>query len=81
MSVYVLIEKAYEDDVKVIYNFGPNKNSFEQLEIVKESGLSSKLESNVKNPYIYYLKAVTKLIKHNKANPSNQYPAKLIYAS
>jgi hypothetical protein len=35
MSLYVVIEK--EDEVKVIYHYGPNQESLKKLEISKEN--------------------------------------------
>ncbi len=81
MSLYVIIEKVYENEKQVVYNFGPSPNSFEKLVINKETGEINRLETSVNNPNYYYLKAVAKLNRHIKSNPSDQYPDKLIYAS
>ena len=81
MSLYVLIEKGYEDESRVVYNFGPSSSSFEQLEMNKKTGEIKKLETAINNPNYYYLKAVIKLLKYRENNPTNQYPDKLVYAS
>lgn len=81
MATYVLIEKEYEDINKVVYNFGPSKDKFERLEIIKETEEYYKIETGIKNSNFYYLTALSKIMKHNKNNPSDKYPDKLIYAS
>jgi hypothetical protein len=81
MSLYVIIEKEYEDEAKVIYHYGPNQESLEKLEINKETKQVAKIETGVNHPNYYYLKAAAKIFKHNKENPNDMYPKKLVYAS
>lgn len=80
MSVYLRIEKIYEDFDTVIYKFG-SKDLYQKLQINKFTGDISKIETDIKLPHHYYLRAATKIIMHNQSNPYDKYPDLLIYAS
>lgn len=81
MSLYLRIEKEYEDLDKVVYRFGESTDKYQKLEIKKITGDMYKIETEFKQPEHYYLRAASKIIKHNKNNPDNQYPDLLIYAT
>jgi len=82
MAMYVAIVKEYEDDEKVLYGCGPSKNELmAKFEIIKSNGEIIEIESEPKISRIYFLKAVSKVLKHNEENPSKNYPDKLFYAS
>lgn len=74
MSIYLRIEKEYEDNDRVIYKFGKSKEIYQKLEINKLTGDIRKIETDVKQPEHYFLRAAAKIIMYNKSNPNNQYP-------
>jgi hypothetical protein len=81
MATYVLIQKNYEDDNIVVYEFGPDNENIEKVEFNKLTGEYRKIDTENALSNFYFLTAVSKIIKHNKNNPDYLYPNKLIYAS
>lgn len=74
MGLYVLIEKIFEDNKRVIYNFGPSREKLEQLEIIKETREIIRVKPKFKNPKIYYLIATSKIIKYIENSDTDEYP-------
>ncbi|WP_291584063.1 hypothetical protein [Clostridium sp. UBA6640] len=81
MGTYVLIIKISEDKNTAIYGFGPDEENLGKVEFNKLTGEYKKIDTDISIPEFYYLTAVSKILRHNKNNPHDLYPNKIIYAS
>lgn len=82
MGLYVIINKIYEDNEKVIYTFGPCEEELEELEVIKKTGEITKIKQNINSSNIYYLKVVIKLTKYIKNNVNlKEFPDTLYWTS
>lgn len=79
MGLYVIINKIYEDNEKVIYTFGICE---EELEVIKKTSEIRKIKENINLSNIYYLKAIIKLTKYMKNNVNlKEFPDTLYWTS
>lgn len=82
MATYVMMVKKYEDEEKVVYQFGPDETRLGSVEIMKKTAQYKQLEPVPECQSTFYFNAtVSKLLKYLKENPNKEFPGTTFYAS
>ncbi len=80
MATYVMMIKEYEDDEKVVYFFGPDKQNLGRIQINKATGDHVQLDPVPNSKSLFYLtRAVVVLTRY--LEKGIEFPDKTHYAS
>ncbi|MGE5417102.1 MAG: hypothetical protein ACM3UZ_10260 [Acidobacteriota bacterium] len=80
MATYVLLIKDFEDDEKVVYRFGPDKERMGKIQLNKSDGEYLEIEPVPETDTTFYFnRAVSKLLKHLKSGEG--FPDRTHFAS
>lgn len=79
MAFYVLLLKEKEDNIGVVYRFGPDENDLGLLWLDKSNGVVKELkQTSVNNSEAFFQRAAVKVRQHWKAG---NFPEKTCWAS